>query len=192
MREVGVTALRALLMAFLIGVFPVSEISAQPTQGVVGDFSGLSGLAGRPTITVVDDSGREINGRLLRFTPDSLTMAVEGRELLLDRQHVQSVYERGDALRNGTLIGLLAGAAFGIAGGVSGTDCGGYFERARPCTAGEKARLVLVFGGAFGAIGAGIGAGIDALKTGRRLLYQRPPSPQPASPPPPNILSRLE
>jgi len=119
-------------------------------------------------------------------------MAVEGRELLLDRQHVQSVYERGDALRNGTLIGLLAGAAFGIAGGVSGTDCGGYFERARPCTAGEKARLALVFGGAFGAIGAGIGAGIDALKTGRRLLYQRPPSPQPASPPPPNILSRLE
>jgi hypothetical protein len=102
------------------------------------------------------------------------------------------VYERGDALRNGTLIGLLAGAAFGIASGVSGTDCGGYFERARPCTAGEKARLALVFGGSFGAIGAGIGAGIDPLKTGRRLLYQRPPSPQPASPPPPNILSRLE
>lgn len=191
MREASVTAMRSLRMAFLICLFPLSEVSAQPTPAAV-DFSGLSGLAGRRTIAVVDDAGREIDGRLLHFTPDSLTMAVGGRELVLDRQHVQAVYERGDSLRNGTLIGLLAGAAFGIAGGVSGTDCGGYFERARSCTAGEKARLGLVFGGAFGAIGAGIGAGVDALKTGRRLLYQRSPSPQPASPARPNILPETD
>lgn len=163
--------MHSLRFAFLICLFAVSEASAQTAQGVAEDFSGLRG--GR-AIAVIDDSGKETRGRLLRFTPDSLTMTVDGRDLVLDRQHVTTIYERGDSLKNGMRIGLLAGAAVGIAAGVIGTDCGGLFEEVRSCTGAEKVRLAAVGGGVFGAIGMGIGVGIDALITGRRLLYERP------------------
>jgi hypothetical protein len=110
-----------------------------------------------------------------------LTITVEGRDLVFDRQHVRTIYERGDSLKNGTIIGLLAGATLGIVAGVGGTDCGGFFEAVRSCTGGEKVRLAAVSAGVFGAVGVGIGAGIDALIRGRRLLYERPrPSGVPA------------
>jgi len=59
-------------MTFLMCLFPFSEAYAQNTQRVAKDFSGLHG--GR-TIAVIDDSGKETSGRLLRFPSDSLTMA---------------------------------------------------------------------------------------------------------------------
>jgi hypothetical protein len=137
------------------------------------DFSGLQGI--RPSIIVIDEAGKETRGRLLRFDPESLTMmTAAGLESTFARRDVTRVYERGDSLKNGMMIGLATGAAIGIAAGVSGTDCGGFFERVRSCTGGEKARLGAIGGAVFGALGLGVGAGIDALMTGRRLVYETP------------------
>ena len=79
----------------------------------------------------------------------------------------------GDSLKNGMMIGLVTGAAIGIAAGVSSTDCGGFFA-VRPCNDGDKARLGVVGGAVLGALGMGVGVGIDALMTGRRVVYERP------------------
>jgi hypothetical protein len=137
------------------------------------DFSGLKGI--RPSIVVIDGAGKETRGQLLRFDLESLTIMTAARsELTFERQDVARVYERGDSLKNGMMIGLVTGAVIGIAAGVSGTDCGGFFEGVRSCTGGEKARLGAIGGAVFGALGLGVGAGIDALMNGRRLVYETP------------------
>ena len=44
------------------------------------------------------------------------------------------------------------------------------------CTAADRATFAAVFAGVLGALGTGIGVGIDALVTGHRLLYENPPT----------------
>jgi hypothetical protein len=158
-------------------LFIASGASAQ-TAEPRHDFSSLA--ATQTSVDVIADSGRQTRGRLLRFDAESLTLESDRREITFDRQHVAQVYQRGDSLKNGMLIGLGIGAGMGVVTGTT-SDCGGFFEPARPCTAGENAQRALVLGGVFGAIGMGIGAGIDALFTGRRLLYDAAAPRRPAS-----------
>ena len=161
--------MRPFLHALLVGLCAACEASAQTAQKA-NDFSSFNN--GRVLI-VVDESGKETRGRVLRSTMDSLTMTVDGRDRMFDRQGVKAIYEQqGDSVRHGMMIGLAAGAALGASVG-AGTECGGLFEPGRSCTGGEKARLVAVVGGVFGAIGMGIGAAGDALVRDRRLLYER-------------------
>jgi hypothetical protein len=156
----------------LIGLFAAVDLSAQTAPGVTGDFSGLADT--RPSIAVIDDAGKETRGRLLSFDPDRLTLRVGGRDQTFDRQHVTGVYQLGDSLKNGARNGFIIGAALGVTAGAAGTDCGDFWVGVRSCTGGEKVRLAAVAGGVLGALGMGIGAGIDALITGRRVLYERP------------------
>lgn len=163
MKLLSVVVLEGLLLATV-----ASAQTVPPAQ----DFTSLG--ATRTSIDVVTDTGTETRGRLLRFDAESLTMNGHGRDITFDRQHVARIYQRGDSLKNGTLIGLGVGAALGMSAGL-GAECGGLFEAVRPCTAGEKVRMTAIAGGVLGAIGMGIGAGIDALRTGRRLLYEAQP-----------------
>jgi hypothetical protein len=101
-------------------------------------------------------------------------MRAGDQEVMFDRQQVKTIYERGDSVRNGRNIGFFVGAALGVAAGAFGSECGGFFESARSCTADEKVRLGLVGGGLFGLVGLGLGAGVDAMIVGRRLLYEQP------------------
>lgn len=161
--------LRALLLASLIISFAVAEASAQTTPARTDSFSSLAG--GR-SIIIVDESGVETTGRLLRLTDDELAISTGGRDRTFARQQVAAVYERGDSVKNGAIIGVLTGAALGFAGGTQST-CGDFWTGLHSCSLNEKVRngigsAVLVSG-----LGAAIGAGIDALKTGRRTLYQR-------------------
>lgn len=155
----------------LVGwVFAARTASAQSAPAGQ-DFGALA--ATRTAIDVISDTGEQTRGRLLRFDANSLTMESHHREIRFDRQHVAKVYQRGDSLKNGMLIGLAAGAALGIAAGVTAT-CGGFFEAPRPCSASTKRDLAVFAGGTLGAIGLGVGAGIDALFSERRLLYETP------------------
>jgi hypothetical protein len=151
-------------------MFAATTTSAQSAQATAQDFGALA--ATRTAIDVVADTGKETRGRLLRFDADSLTMEVRDREVSFERQHVARIYQRGDSLKNGMWIGVGIGGALGTAVAV-GTHCGGLFGPIRPCTAGEKATQLGGMGGVLGALGMGLGVGIDALFTGRRLLYDR-------------------
>ena len=162
--------MRPFVHALLVGLCAACEASAQTAQKA-NDFSSFNN--GRALI-VVDDSGKETRGRVLRSTMDSLTMTVEGRDRLFDRQGVKAIYElQGDSVRHGMMIGLAAGAALGASVVAFESVCGGSFEEARSCTGGEQARQAAVVGGVFGAIGMGIGTLSDALVRDRRLLYER-------------------
>src|SRR5262245_12259308 len=136
-----------------------------------GDFATMAeGLA----VIVVDDQGRETRGRTLQLTPDELTLMVDGKTRTLGRSRVARVFAPGDSLKNGMMIGLLTGAAIGAVSGATQSTCGGFMEPLRTCSAGDRAGFALVGGALFGGLGTALGAGIDAMIPGRRLLYQKP------------------
>ena len=167
--------MRWLSLVALIGFCAVSEVAAQTAPETAGGFTGLK--EGR-TVVVIEESGAETRGQLQRFTPDALTLTHEGRELAFERQQVVAVYERGDSLMNGLLIGLAAGAVLGAVASASDCTKGGFMAPERDCTGSEKAGSAALGAALGGAVGAGLGVGIDALIRGKRLVYQRSPGTQ--------------
>lgn len=172
--------IRLLRLALLINVCTISVASAQPAPSGSEDFSGMT--KGRELI-VVEESGVENIGRLLRVTPDTLTMTIDGKIHTFTRQQVTAIFERGDSVKNGAVIGLVAGAATGLIAGASKTTCGrdnvGFgliaaYLYYSPCTVNERVSQGLREGAVLGLLGAGIGAAVDALIPGRRLLYEKP------------------
>lgn len=142
--------LALLLAATVAGAQPATTFGELPLRLNTDDsvrVIGADGATTRGTIVGISPATLEVrvNGDIRTFTPDS----------------VREVAVRGDSLRNGTLIGLGAGAAYGVA------FARAFSDHPRP---GEAVTGALIFGG----IGAGIGVGIDALIRGHRVVYRRP------------------
>jgi hypothetical protein len=121
-------------------------------------------LSNLSTVYVVDDTGAETSGRLVHVSAHSLTVAAGGIERQFEATHVRRIDRRGDSVRNGALIGAIAGAVMGLAGaGLS--DCPGRHPGGH-CP-GERAALVAVSTGAY----AAAGTVIDACHVGRTTVY---------------------
>jgi hypothetical protein len=114
------------------------------------------------TVYVLDDTGVETTGTFLRRDATSLAILADGRERHFDAPHVTRVARRGDALRNGLVRGALAGVGFGLL-----ADC---YDHGQRCLPRRRVSLVALAVGFW----AGIGIGIDALHTGRTVLYTAP------------------
>ena len=90
-------------------------------QGTAQSWPGQA-TAELSAVYVLDDTGVEASGRLLRLDPDSLVLLVGGTERRFDAARVRRIEKRGDSLRNGLLIGALVGVGVGLAAaGIS--DC---------------------------------------------------------------------
>jgi hypothetical protein len=143
-----------------------------------GQLGDLTTLASGRTMIVADTTGRETEGQLLSLSSDGLTMTVDGQDRRFTRQQVAALYERGDSIKNGLIIGLVAGGVAGFATGASKDDCdhtplvGPAYFTPLDCSAGEKWAEGSKVGGLLGLAGAGIGVVFDKLIVGRRLLYQ--------------------
>jgi hypothetical protein len=112
-------------------------------------------------VQVIDDSGRIVAGRVVADggSGAGLVSAVDG--VRLDPARIRQVATRGDSLLDGIAIGAAAGAA------------GGYFAEAGLNSVRETGP-----GRASGALvgalaGAGLGAVIDSLRRGHRVIYRR-------------------
>src|SRR5690349_21694265 len=137
--------IRSVGYAMVIILVSISETAAQtPSRADT-----RSREAGR-TFVVVDDSGKETKGKLVRFTPEALTLAVKGREVVFDHRKVTAVFERGDSLKNGMIFGIVPGVIALVAGGDDDYA--------------QAGSIVLM------TIGLAAGAGIDALIQGRHLV----------------------
>ena len=123
-------------------------------------------------VRVTDDQGREWQGRIEGLAPDNLVLLTKDRQrrdvpyaaiLRIDRPH--------DTLANGALIGFVSGAVYGVVALVAeeNPDCepGGFF-----CD-DPSAAMYGVIPPVLGAIGAGIGVGIDALIRRDPTLFRR-------------------
>lgn len=146
-------------------------------QGTASSWPVLA-TVGPSTVYVLDDTGVETAGKLLRLDLDSLVLLVRDTERRFEAARVRRIEKRGDSLRNGVHIGALVGAAIGLlSAGIS--DCPGD-DPGGSCPGARAAGFALSIG-TF----AAIGAGIDALAVGRTTWYEAPAaSPRAAQMPP--------
>jgi hypothetical protein len=112
-------------------------------------------------VTVVDDQGREIDGRIEKVSDTSLLVRVKK-----DRQEIpfDSIVriERPDGLKNGALTGLFVGIGLGLLGGFA-DDQG----------SGRQPGFAFISALGNGVICGSLGTAIDAMFNHRRTLYQR-------------------
>ena len=156
----------ALVLLALCG-WPASTY-AQVNAGVAASFDQLAVLV-RPgnTVTLTDATGSEVYGRIEVLSSSTLSLAVDGtRRDFLETDVTVIRQRRGDSLANGAKWG------FGIGLGLFALAIAGCDE-CRP-TSGIEYGLTAFAGGLYGAMGAGIGVGIDALKRGEHTIYRRP------------------
>lgn len=150
------TSIEVLALVAVIGV-----AMAQAQESVPGwpqlDTTGLN------TVYLTDDTGSETTGRLISLDEDSIALLVDGTTERFPRDRVRRLEKRGDSLLNGAIIGGLIGGALTTIGAAF-SDCP---DGRSPCTG---TRIAYGIGGA--ALYGAIGAGIDALITGRTTMYE--------------------
>jgi hypothetical protein len=117
------------------------------------------------TVIVTDTAGATTKGKIETVTPLSLRLSANDIVREFSENDTRLVRQRkSDSLKNGAIIGAVTGG--GAAAVMVGVLCAAFGD----CPAAGVAGYI----GLFGAMGAGAGAGIDALITKRHTLYQSP------------------
>ena len=115
-------------------------------------------------ITVTGSDGRELQGRIVDLSSSTLSLETAGLRRDLSGGDVSVIRRRErDSLKNGAAIGFASGAAIIV----------GLFARSGEL---DHAGIVFFYSSLFGAAGAGIGAGLDALHESSRVIYSTTPS----------------
>jgi len=136
-------------------------------QEIASSFEQLAVLV-KPgdKVTLVDVTGRETKGRIGTLSPDALILLASAGSRQLAEGDVAAITRRhDDSLKNGAVIGAVAGTAYYVTAAalLAGTDDG------------DVIIATAIAGGVlFAGLGAAAGVGIDALISGRQVIYQKP------------------
>ena len=103
--------------------------------------------------------GDEARGQLLRLGPDTLTLLEQGTSRDIPLATITRIDARGDSVKNGAIIGAAVLGAWCALICPQGLD--GYSNDQLPYILGVNI-----------ALGAAVGAGIDAMHVGRTTIYQ--------------------
>lgn len=150
---------RALLIGLLL-TLPVPSVGAQE---LAGSFDQLRVLVkAGDTVRVTDRAGDEVRGRLTDISPSSLTLRVDGARRTFLEGEIAAIHQRRhDSLANGAKWGFAVGAGLGVlAGAVIASE---YKD-------GGTAVIPLL-ALAYGGMGAGVGAGIDAMHSSEQVIF---------------------
>jgi hypothetical protein len=122
-------------------------------------------------VSVTDDSGQVLNGRIGAITGDGLRIQADQRSTDVRFDRIVRIDRPNDGLANGALIGLGVGAALGLAAIASedSSDCDSMGYYCGDPTAGGYVAGTLLGAG----LGTAIGVGVDALIHHRREIYRR-------------------
>ena len=135
-------------------------------QSVASSFEQLAVLV-KPgdKITVVDTAGREASGRIGSLSRDILTLTTPaGRRALGEVDIAEIRQRRDDSLKNGAIIGAVAGTAYYVSMAALLRDSDG----------GDVIIGTAIAGGVlFAGMGAAAGLGIDALITHKQVIYRK-------------------
>ena len=153
----------------LLCVLSTAIAAPAAAQGIAGSFEQLQVLV-KPgdTVSVTDAAGRETTGKIADLSSSTLTLLTAGAQREWTEGDVTTIKQRlPDSLGNGAIYGLAIGAGvaatlLAVAAGLDDADF-----------SGSDVAIIL---GAYSAIGAGAGVGVDALITKRHVVYQRPSS----------------
>lgn len=128
------------------------------------------------TVYLFDINGTETKGDLLHCDADSLTLLTPVGPARFERDQIYRLYRQGDTLKNGMtyggVIGLGIGTVAALAAPMTGCDDSGGASTV--CAGVGKALLAMITVPVGALLGIGIGAGIDALHSGRTLIYEGP------------------
>lgn len=147
----------------LLGVPATARAQAVATNFDELKFKVQSG----DTIYVTDRSGREFTASVVDLSSSVLTVRVSGEPRQLEAAEVRRIRQRlSDPVWLSGLIGFGAGVTLGglAAAASEGCSYSGGSECAGPPIA-------------LGLIGLGVGAGIDAMIKGRKVIYEAPGEP---------------
>lgn len=152
---------RGLSAALLVAVL-VSTVEAQE---LAGSFDQLRVLVRKgDTVTVTDADDRQVKGSLLELSPASLALMVDGTPRTFLEADVAAIRQRRpDSLANGAKWGFAVGASLGVLAGLTLTS---EYE-------GGAIAFMSALAAIYGGLGAGAGAGIDALHSGHQVIYAR-------------------
>ena len=144
-----------LVLAAAAAAAPLAE-----AQRVTFDRLALQLTQGDP-VTVTDGDGQELRGRIVDLSSSTLALETDGLRRDLDRGDISVIQRRErDSLTNGALVGFASGVAFAVT--LVAAECSGC--------AGDASYAPWY--ALFGAAGAGIGAGLDSLHQGSRVVYR--------------------
>lgn len=143
----------------------IASTTPVQAQQVAGSFDELRmHLKAGDTVTVTDMSGQTIRGKVSQLSASSLELVNDSVHRTFTEPDVITIrHRRHNSVKGGAMSGFKIG---GLVGGVLGTLVGMSFE-INP--------FAVAAGGAlyFGGIGAGIGAGISALKRHDETVFAR-------------------
>jgi hypothetical protein len=151
-------------MSAALWLLTMALASRAEAQGIAASFDQLRLLV-RPgdTVSVTDTTGREVTGKIVALSSSSLALTIDRTRRELTEPDVTTIRQRrNDSLANGAKWGLGVGVCLPLVLlALSGAD---------DIDAGFTAVVIAAYGG----MGAGIGVGIDAMITGRQVIYERP------------------
>ena len=124
---------------------------------------------GLSTWYVVDRAGRETAGKMVSLTDSSVILDIGTGHRTFTPEQLTRIERRGDSLRDGVITGTLAGAALGVSVALAGLATVGGSS-----SGSERAAVFLGGGALFAGLGAAVGTALDALRTGRTLLWEAP------------------
>jgi hypothetical protein len=146
----------AALWGFAIALGTAQMAGADP---VATSFSQMSVETG-DRVTVISRSDTAVSGRIMSVSGTTLRLTTDGRTVDINESDVLRIERPGDSTWEGAVLGLAAGGGLGI---VAAATCS-------ECTGGEIVRGTL----AFAAIGAGAGALVDFMISGRTRVFEAP------------------
>jgi hypothetical protein len=148
-----------------LGLLVTALTTAAGAQELAGSFDQLRVLVKKgDTVRVTDSRGQEARGAVLDLSPSSLALQIAGSRRTFLESDIAAVHQRrNDSLANGAKWGFLVGAGLGVLGGVA---------IVREYDGGSGA-MIPILGLVYGAIGAGAGAGIDAMSASEQAIYAR-------------------
>ena len=144
--------LRAGLMVLVVGAMAADSAAQTPARS----FDELRArVKNGETVTLTDQTGREVTGKVAALSHSGLTLSHGGGTLTLMESQVSLVQHRqSDSLLNGVLIGAAVGGvpAYLLVAAANCHDCRGF----------------ALF---WAAIGAGIGLGVDGYVRSNRTVF---------------------
>lgn len=155
MRPLTIT--RFVLAGLLLSLF----VGSGEAQQIAGSFEQLQVLIKvGDKVSVVDRAGEEVQGAVTELSSSSLALVVAGTRRTFLESDIGAIRQRRpDSPANGAKWGLAVGAGLGLLAGIalsSGYDGGTAF--------------IPVLALAYGGMGAGIGAGLDALISSNQVI----------------------
>jgi hypothetical protein len=142
-------------------------------QELAGSFDQLRVLV-KPgdTVRVTDGTGEDVRGTITNLTPSSIALRSGGATRTFLETDITAIHQRrNDSLANGAKWGFVIGAGLGVLGGIA---------IAREYESGGGVSFIPILGLVYGSIGAGAGAGIDAMSPSEQAIYARRGAPSKA------------